>query len=71
MIGVGALTAAIIASEVSANSVQAAPVGVAIKISAAALSGSATTTATIFDTTKTMVMIRWPTKPRRPTRRWR
>ncbi len=50
------LTAALIAGAVSANSVPAAPAGLAAKISAAALAGAAATTATIIATTKTIAM---------------
>jgi RNA polymerase sigma factor (sigma-70 family) len=50
------LTAALVAGAVSANSVPAAPAGLAAKISAAALAGTAATTATIIATTKTIAM---------------
>jgi len=44
------LTATVIASVVGANSVQAAPVGLAVKISAAAITGTTTATALIITT---------------------
>jgi len=50
------LTAALIAGAVSANSVQAAPVGLAIAISAAALTGATVSTSATIAITKTIAM---------------
>ncbi|MGZ4963031.1 MAG: RNA polymerase sigma factor [Limisphaerales bacterium] len=49
-------TAGALSVTIAANSVQAAPLGLAAKISAAALTGTAATTATIIATTKTIAM---------------
>lgn len=50
------LTAALIAGAVSANSVRAVPVGMAAKISAGALAGTAVSTSALITATKTIAM---------------
>ena len=52
----GIATTAALAAVISANAVQAAPIGLAATISAAALAGTAVTTSTIIAATKTIAM---------------
>ncbi len=54
------LSASLIGGAVSANSVQAAPAGMAAKIAATAISGTAATTATLIATTKIIAMTTFP-----------